>query len=75
MPTRKGFGEGLMLAGKKDENVVALCADLTESTQVELNRKFFGQIFFEINLIFRLIDAAILLNLLENLMLILYFTK
>jgi len=33
-PTRDGFGEGLVLAGKADPNVVALCADLTESTRV-----------------------------------------
>lgn len=31
---RTGFGEGLVLAGDADKNVVALCADLTESTQM-----------------------------------------
>jgi transketolase len=31
-PIRKGYGEGLVLAGDADPNVVALCADLTEST-------------------------------------------
>ncbi len=35
-PTRKGFGRGLLAAGKLDENVVALCADLTDSTQMSL---------------------------------------
>lgn len=35
-PNRQGFGEGLVLAGDQDERVVALCADLTESTQMEL---------------------------------------
>jgi hypothetical protein len=34
-PTRKGFGEELVLAGDQDPRVVALCADLTESTQME----------------------------------------
>jgi len=33
-PTRHGFGEGLIIAGKEDERIVALCADLTESTRV-----------------------------------------
>lgn len=47
IPTRKGFGEGLLLAGKKDERVVALCADLTESTQVELFKKSFPERYFE----------------------------
>ena len=28
---RQGFGEGLVMAGTADKNVVALCADLTES--------------------------------------------
>jgi len=33
-PTRKGFGRGLVKAGDADENVVALCADLTASVQI-----------------------------------------
>jgi len=33
-PTRNGFGEGLLEAGKRDDRVVALSADLTESTRV-----------------------------------------
>ena len=32
--TRTGFGEGLVLAGEADKNVVGLCADLTESVQM-----------------------------------------
>ena len=32
-PSRDGYGEGLVLAGEADERVVALCADLTESTR------------------------------------------
>jgi transketolase len=31
---RKGFGRGLLAAGKQHEQIVALCADLTESTQI-----------------------------------------
>jgi len=34
--TRQGFGEGLLQAGIENENVVALCADLTESTRVNI---------------------------------------
>jgi len=40
-PTRKGYGEGLLEAGEKDSRVVALCADLTESTQtIHFAKKF-----------------------------------
>lgn len=47
-PTRDGFGEGLVLAGEKDKNVVALCADLTESTRIEPFAKKFPERFFEV---------------------------
>jgi len=33
LPSRNGYGEGLVEAGKRDEKVVALAADLTESTR------------------------------------------
>ena len=33
-PTRAGFGRGLKAAGAVDERIVALCADLTDSTQM-----------------------------------------
>jgi transketolase len=45
--TRKGFGEGLVLAGKESESVVALSADLTESTQIESFKKAYPDRFFE----------------------------
>lgn len=32
-PTRNGYGDGLLEAGKRDEHVVALCCDLTGSTR------------------------------------------
>ncbi|HLD34771.1 MAG TPA: transketolase C-terminal domain-containing protein [Patescibacteria group bacterium] len=47
-PTRKGYGEGLLEAGEKNEKVVALCADLTESTQMHLFAKKFPERFIEI---------------------------
>lgn len=44
---RTGFGKGLVAAGKADENVVALCADLTESTQMETFKNEFPKRFVE----------------------------
>ena len=48
VPIRKGFGEGLFLAGETDENVVALCADLTESTMMIFFKEKFPERFVEI---------------------------
>ena len=50
VPIRKGFGTGLVKAGELDENVVALCADLTESTQMHLFRDAFEDRFFEVGI-------------------------
>lgn len=47
-PIRKGFGQGLALAGEEDKNIVALCADLTESTQMHLFKDKFPERFVEI---------------------------
>jgi transketolase len=47
-PIRKGFGRGLLDAGKRWENVVAACADLTDSTQMSLFAKEFPERFIEI---------------------------
>lgn len=48
LPIRKGFGEGLVEAGRADKNIVALSADLTESTQMEAFRQAFPDRFIEI---------------------------
>jgi transketolase len=48
VPIRKGFGEGLLLAGEENKNIVALCADLTESTQMHLFKNKFPERFVEI---------------------------
>jgi len=48
VPIRKGYGEGLLAAGESDSRVVALCADLTESTQTHLFAKKFPERFVEI---------------------------
>src|SRR3989338_9511798 len=47
-PIRKGFGEGLLKAGEIEKNVVALCADLTESTQMHFFKEKFPERFVEI---------------------------
>lgn len=46
--TRVGYGEGLIEAGKKDENVVALCCDLTDSTKTGGFAKAFPDRYFEL---------------------------
>ncbi len=46
-PTRNGYGEGLVIAGEKNNNIVVLSADLTESTRCEAFAKKFPERFFE----------------------------
>ncbi len=48
VPSRNGYGEGLVLAGEENDQVVALCADLTESTRTEEFKKKFPDRFVEI---------------------------
>lgn len=47
IPTRNGYGEGLVLAGKENRDVVVLCADLTESTRSAYFQKEFPERFIE----------------------------
>ncbi len=47
-PIRDGYGKGLVLVGEKDERVVVLCADLTESTRSEAFKNKFPERFIEI---------------------------
>lgn len=47
-PIRAGFGAGLLEAGRKNEKVVGLCADLTESTKMEEFAKEFPKRFLEV---------------------------
>ncbi|PIR70126.1 MAG: transketolase [Candidatus Niyogibacteria bacterium CG10_big_fil_rev_8_21_14_0_10_42_19] len=43
-PTRNGFGEGLVMAADEDQNIVGLCADLTDSTKMgDFARKYPGR--------------------------------
>jgi transketolase len=47
-PTRDGYGDGLVAAGDVNQNVVALCADLTESTRTQAFAKKYPERFFEL---------------------------
>ena len=46
-PTRDGYGLGLVQAGDENPNVVALCADLIESTRTEAFAKKYPERFVE----------------------------
>lgn len=46
-PVRNGYGDGLLEIGKENKAVVALCADLTESTRTEAFAKEFPNRFVE----------------------------
>ncbi len=50
LPIRKGFGEGLLIAGDRDKRVVGLCSDLTESTQMHLFRNKYPDRFVQIGI-------------------------
>lgn len=45
--TRSGFGDGLLEAGRRNEKVVALCADLTGSLKMGDFQKAFPERFFQ----------------------------
>ena len=48
VPIRQGFGEGLLAAGEKNSQVVGLCADLTESTKMNLFSEKFPNRFIQV---------------------------
>jgi len=48
--SRDGFGEGLVLAGELNKNVVALCADVTESIRMNLFKDRFPERFMEMGI-------------------------
>lgn len=48
LPTRQGFGDGLLEAGEKNKQVVGLCADLVESTKMNLFAEKFPERYVEI---------------------------
>src|SRR3989338_318805 len=47
VPTRNGYGEGLLILGEENKNVVALCADLVESTRTEAFAKKYPERYIE----------------------------
>lgn len=49
-PTRNGYGAGLLEAGKRNSQVVALCCDLTESTKTDDFAKAFPERFFQMGI-------------------------
>lgn len=49
-PIRAGFGRGLKAAGEANDSIVALCADLTDSTQMSLFKEAFPKRFIEIGI-------------------------
>ncbi len=49
-PIRAGFGRGLKHAGELDERVVALCADLTGSVQMDKFAEAFPERFIEVGI-------------------------
>lgn len=49
-PIRMGFGRGLLMAGQQSERVMALCADLTDSTQMSKFAAEFPDRFVEVGI-------------------------
>lgn len=50
VPSRNGYGDGLVEAGKRDERVVALAADLTESTRTLPFAEMFPKRFIQMGI-------------------------
>jgi transketolase len=48
--TRSGFGAGLLELGKRNREVVALCADLTGSLKMDAFQKEFPERFFQVGI-------------------------
>lgn len=48
LPIRDGYGHGLVEAGEKDERIVVLCADLTESTKSHWFKEKFPERFIQV---------------------------
>ena len=50
IPTRHGYGDGIVLAGEKNKDIVVLCCDLTESTRSHLFKAKFPDRFIEVGI-------------------------
>lgn len=57
VPTRNGFGEGLVEAGSRNRDVIGICADLSESTRFEAFKKALPAQYVEIGVSEQLLVA------------------
>lgn len=48
VPTRNGFGDGLVIAADEDPRVVGICADLAESTRMHLLKEKYPDRYIEV---------------------------
>jgi transketolase len=48
VPIRNGYGEGLLILGRQNSDVIVLCCDLTESTRSEDFAKAYPERFIEV---------------------------
>ncbi len=48
IPSRDGYGKGLVALGEKNENIVALCCDLSDSTRMGWFEEKFPERFIEV---------------------------
>ncbi len=56
-PTRNGYGEGLVEAARSNDNVVGVCADLTESTRMLAFKEEFPDRFIQLGVSEQLLAA------------------
>src|SRR5215472_5907398 len=56
-PTRAGFGEGLVEAGKLDKRIVGICADLTDSTHMAAFKNAFPERYIQIGVAEQMLAA------------------
>lgn len=57
VPTRNGFGEGLLEMGGRNRDVIGICADLSESTRFEAFKKAYPQQYVAIGVAEQLLVA------------------
>lgn len=50
IPTRNGYGDGVVEAAKTNENIVVLCCDLTESTRSAAFKKAYPERFIQMGI-------------------------
>lgn len=50
VPIREGFGQGLVIAADMNKNVVGLCADLTDSTKMNLFKEKYPDRFIQVGI-------------------------